>query len=413
MNIGPFLGMNNLAEDHALPRTEGGLSAVRNAINVDFDNAGKMTRRDGCTKKLAGINMKYGFSCGQGMFTIDAGVLYKINTTSWTKTAIAYGLTGSTFTTCDSNSIVYLSDTTKTFRIKDSVATSWGMGIPPAPVVTRGAGLFAGLFGAGVYLCALTYIDDDGNESGASALTAITLTVNSSITFYALPSSTDAKVTGVVVYLSTANGDVLYKCAKVSAGTSSYQVVLGHDKGKRLSTMFLAAPPAGQIIREFNGRIGVATGNLLRFTKPYSPDLMDYGNEVIQYPSDITVFEPVVDGVWVVADKTYFLAGSGPHDFQQIDIPSLECGAALGTGQKIPDTKLVTWCSHQGVVIAGNGGEIKNIQEANVAPDYSDSGAMVIKEYDGIKHAIAVLVDPTMSKRANRNFIEAETIRRA
>ena len=65
LSLGPFKGMNNRAEDHALPTgmEEDSRAMVRNAVDVDFTNAGKVKRRKGSTKKYTGLNIKYGFSC--------------------------------------------------------------------------------------------------------------------------------------------------------------------------------------------------------------------------------------------------------------------------------------------------------------------------------------------------------------
>ena len=172
----------------------------------------------------------------------------------------------------------------------------------------------------------------------------------------------------------------------------------------------MTKPPAGQIIREHNGRILIAKNNLLYVTEAYSTDLVSQlSNSVFQFSDEITVVEPVDDGVWIVADKTYFFAGSGPENFQQLT--KLDYGASLGTGQKRAD-KNVYWFSTRGLIMAGNGGEIKNMQEDQVAPDYSTKGAMLIREENGMKQAITSLNNSSMSAMAASSWITAEQIRR-
>jgi hypothetical protein len=414
MKLGPFKGMNNLAADHALPKgsKEDPRAAVRNAVNADIDNAGKWRLREGMVKRYSSIAMKDGFSCSLGNFAVELGILKRIDTSTWTGTALMRGITGDTFAFHEFNGSVFFSDGTKTAKITDGAVTGWGMNNPPAPVVYTGTGIF----GAGLYMCALTYVDALGNESGASDISRITASDNSSFVFINLPSPQDSQVVATRIYLSTANGNVLYQCAEVANGVSTTTILLDYDGGKELQTGFLTKPPVGQIIREFNGRMLIAFGPYLYFTEPYSNDLVSQlSKDKLYFGDDITVVEPVVDGVWVVAGsepgKTYFLAGGTIETFQQIT--KLDYGAVLGTGQQMPNSKLVTWFSTRGLIVAGNGGEIKNVQEDNVAPDVATRGTMMIRESNGIIQAVVNLKDATMSTRAATSFIDAETIRRA
>jgi len=399
--------MNNRAEDHALPvNSEDSSTMVRNAVSVDFTNAGKIKMRSGSIRKCSGFDMKYGFACSQGQFIVEVTTLKKVNS-DWTKTDISSGILGDTFAHYEHNNELFFSDGLRGKKIINGVVQNWGMSNPSAPVVYSSSGIF----GAGVYLCCLTFYDALGNESGASDITSITVTENSSIVFTNLPSSSDSQVIGIRLYMSTANGQVFYQCGDVAIGTLSYSVTLAYDGGKVLETLFMTKPPAGQIIREHNGRLLIAKDNLLYVTEAYSTDLVSQlSNSVFQFTDDITVVEPVNDGVWIVSDKTYFFAGSGPENFQQLT--KLDYGAALGTGQKRTNGN-VYWFSTRGLIMAGNGGEIKNMQEDQVAPDYSNKGSMLIREENGMKQAITSLKNPSMSAMAATSWITAEQIRRA
>ncbi len=405
MEIGPFSGMNNLAADHALPQgSMEGLAAVRNAVNTDFDNAGKGSRRQGMTKRYGSSGLKGGFGCSFGLFAVEHGRLKSVNTTTWLGTTLAI-VTGTTFTFHEFNGAVYFSDGLKSLKIVNNVATVWGLDNPPTPIVN----VTSGTFNAGVYLACMTYVDTNGNESGASDFVSVTGPANCGLTFTHLPHPNDARITAMRLYLTTPDNDIFFQCGEVALGVTSYQVLFDYDGGKVLDTLWMTRPPAGQIIREQNGRLLIAQGSVLYVTVPYSPDLISQlSDSYFQFPADITVCEPVDDGVWIVADQTYFLSGT-PDNWQQLT--KLDYGAALGTGKKLPDN--VTWFSERGQIIAGNGGEIKNVQENQVAPDYSSKGTMLIREDNGLKQAITTLINPTMSPRANRAYTAAETIRRA
>lgn len=410
MKLGPFKGMNNRAADHALPKgtKEDPRAAVRNAVNVNFDNAGKASLRWGMVKKYSGLGLAGGFCCSQGMFIVEAGSLRKVNVTGWASSVILTGITGTVFTFHEFNGVLYFSDGTKTAKIVNGVAGKWGMENPSTPVVYS----VTGIFGAGVYRCCLTYVNAAGNESGASEIVSLTIDDNKGIVFTNIPHSQDPQVVSVRLYMTTANGKIFFQCGDVANGTHFYSVLLPYDSGKVIDALFMTRPPAGQIIREYNGRIYIAAGPLLYVSEAYSPDLFSQlSKNVFQVGADVTVMEPVDDGIWIVADKTYFMAGSGPEDFRQLT--RLDYGAALGTGGKIPWSKDVTWFSKRGFIVAGNGGEIKNIQEDDVAPDYSDAGAILIREFDGKRQAIASLVAPEISTMASSSFCTMEVIRRA
>lgn len=400
MRFGPFKGMNNLAAEYALPQ-----DTVRNAVSVDFDNAGKGTRRNGYTKRYNGLGLAGGFSCSQGMFIIEHGYLRLVNTTTWMATTIATGITGTEFAAYEFDEVLYFSDGTKNLKIVDGVATQWGITVPPSPVIYTNAGTF----GAGDYMCCLTYVDTNGHESGASDISVITAPADCSFAFVGLPNSQDAAVVATRIYLTTANGDIFFQCAEVANGVSTASILFDYDGGKQLETQFMTKPPAGRTIRNYKGKMIIAKGSYVYFSEPFAPDLFSVlGKGVFRFSQDVTVVEPVSDGIWIVADKTYFFAGD---ELQRRTV--LEYGAAFGTGGTMKDTGDVAWFSDRGQIIAGNGGEFKNIQENQVAPDYSDTGVTLIRKDNGNRQAITVVKNPTMSPRANRSFIDMEVIRRA
>lgn len=176
--------------------------------------------------------------------------------------------------------------------------------------------------------------------------------------------------------------------------------------GSRLSDI-----PAGNIIRQYNGRIYVANGKTLWFTEPYS-ETVNYEHGFLQFTDDIDIMEPVESGIWVATGKeTVFLQGGDPHAFAQI--PSLNYGGIYGTSVRADgDTATVYWSTPNGVVAAA-GGEIKNLQYEHVAPDTGDSGAALLRKRDGMSHYVATINNASLSPFAASDFMEMEVIRRA
>ena len=171
------------------------------------------------------------------------------------------------------------------------------------------------------------------------------------------------------------------------------------------------AVPAGSIVREFNGRMYVAVGKIVWFTDPFTLGSVQKQRNFIQFPADVTIMEPVTGGIWFVADQTYFYAGGGPDEF--MPKPQLNYGAVPGTSLKVPYTNDVMWYSERGAVMATQDGQIKNVQEANIAAESGTVGATLIREENGIKQFIASIRNQSVSPLAATSFMDMEVIRKA
>lgn len=403
VNLGPWpAGMNNRAADHALPVSKyGRVVAVRNAVNVDVDSEGGLRRREGLTKVRSGVGTRGGYSCPLGAYFVEGTKLFRLNADD-SATELADGILGDTITYEYFNGSVYFSDGLVTKRITAAGAGEWGQDVPAAPQLHP----VAGTLPAGTYLAAITTIEADGRESGASAEAEITLNVASGIRVAGFASGKTVRV-----YLSTTNGTTLFMAA--ITGAASYDVTAPvYDNGLVLDKQFLSRPPAGRLIREFKGRIYIADAyGAVWYTEPYAHDLVHRGRGFFQFPAPVTVMEPVGGGIWLVSNQTEFYAGSGPDDFQPVQ--KLDYGAVYGTGQIDPKTKDAIWYSTKGVVVGGQDGQAENLQEKNVAPDSGTVGAALVREQDGLRQMVVSVRDPNVSPLAASSFLEMEVIRKA
>ena len=402
--LGPFpQGMNNRQPDHRLPD-----GTVRNLVNVKVDNSGILSRRDGIELVYSGLGCRDGFSCSLGTFFRQGASLMRLLDDD-TSEELFTGVVGDQCAFEYHNDILYFSDGVITKKIfPDFSFTNWGMEVPGTPAVYS----TSGTYGAGTYLAAITFVDVDGNESGASDFVSVSLDSPGALVFTNIPTTTDSQVTGVRLYLSTPNGDVLYQIAEVSPGTASYTQSLGtYDDNKVLETEFIIPPPAGRIIRGYNGVIYIADalGNVWH-TNPMSYDQVHMTENFLQFPKVVDVMEPVIDGIFFAhGNVTDFYAGQGPDSFSPRQV--LDYGAVFGTGREYNDTTRA-WYSTKGAVLGGSGGQVKNLQEDNVAADTADSGASLVREEDGIRQFITSLTNPTTSTLAAKDFIDAEIIRK-
>jgi hypothetical protein len=403
VNLGPWpAGMNNVAPDHALPTSKYGRTvAVRNAVNADIDSEGWLRRRAGYTKILAGANTRGGYACAAGTYFVQGSKLYRLNTDN-SKTELCDGILGDEITYEHFNGVVYFSDGLVTKRITAAGAGEWGLDVPAAPTVYA----VTGALPPGTYVAAITTVDADGRESGASETAAITLNVASGIRIAGLPSGKNARL-----YLSTNNGTTPFMVA--TTGADSYDITLpGYDSGKPLDTQFMTKPPAGRIIRHFNGRFYIADAlGTVWFTEPYASDLVHRARGFFQFTAPVAVMEPGESGMWFVAETTEFYAGGGPEDFKVSQ--KLGYGAIYGTSQVLPRTQDAIWYSAKGVVMGTKDGQAENLQEKNVAADSGTSGASLIREQDGIRQMVVSVRDPNVSPLAATSFLEMEVIRKA
>ena len=402
-------GMNNRAAVRNLPD-----ETVRNAVNVNFGPEDQIVCRSGMEKVLSAINPQGGFSCPMGQYFVEGFCLKQFNADN-TATTLYAGVLGSTYAFDYENDVVYFSDGVINLKITDSGITNWGMTIPPTPLVYA----TAGAYGEGKYLAAYCWVDSAGVESGCSPLAAIDALDNSGFVFSNLPSIADPQVSTLRIYLSTANGQVLYHVADTTAST--YTISAGrYDGGNVCESLFIYPPPPGRIIRHYNGRMCIADSyKNVWFSESFSPDRFRLGSNYLIFPESVDVMEPVTEGIFFVyGDRTDFYGirmGVNPLDGVEDGFHisrKFDYGGVYGTGRPVPNTETVCWQSQRGTIIGTPEGECKNIQENNVAVDSAVSGALLLREKDGIRQIIASLKQPTTPSLAATSWIDAEIVRR-
>lgn len=170
---------------------------------------------------------------------------------------------------------------------------------------------------------------------------------------------------------------------------------------------FMAVPPAN-ILKFWHGRMYIVVGKTIWYTDPFMLGSVQKQRNFIQVPATCTIFEPVSNGIWVVADQTYFFAGGGPGEF--VIQSQLNYGAIPYTSVLVPNDNDVMWYSARGVVRGTQDGQIKNLQEDNVAADTGTTGAAFIREEKGLRQYIASIADPTLSPMAASSWMEMDVI---
>jgi hypothetical protein len=254
-----FAGINNnlpAERIRALPTKDNATCELIAAVNIDIDDSGQIRRRAGQTLKVAGAAHSLWASQDDCLF-IAGTSLMRLNP-DFSTTTLANGLTaGAKADYVEVNDRVYWSNGHQTGIVTAAGNRTWGMEAADSPQLAA----IAGQMGAGLYQAAITFVRDDGQESGAGMTSQITLTDDAGIRFtWAAP--VDADVVEVNLYLSEPNGMVLYQAATVdvAAGTAD---VTNPSLSLPLDSQWMDKPPPGSRLAYHNGRIFIADGEFV------------------------------------------------------------------------------------------------------------------------------------------------------
>ncbi|NDZ11488.1 hypothetical protein C7T35_01420 [Variovorax sp. WS11] len=271
----------------------------------------------------------------------------------------------------------------------------------PRPSVSPSVSLIAGALPPGRYQLAFTEVGALG-ESGSTVPVAVEVPENGGIRVTGLGA-------GTLVYMTGPNGSV-FNATFTDAG----DIVTLANNGPTLRSLLLADMPAGQVLRHYKGSLLVAAGRLLCFSEPYYYGLFNPSKGYIPFPAPITVVEPCESGVFVCADRTYWLAG-GLLDTSPVAV--LPYGGLQGSGGSVrtaDGADAVTqafWLSPRGLVIGTPSGNASNVQEHALKFGAARAGATLFREQDGAHHILAARQEAARPAAAAADaFFPVETI---
>jgi hypothetical protein len=371
-------GINNLERE-----TDLGLELLRDSVNLDISNTGKKRRRLGYTKIYSGTNVHSLFE----NYFMENGSLKRLNSDN-TATTLVSGL--SVYPKMYYQRIenmVYYSNGVESGCLRDDVNESWGV---PNPSVSPSFTIRGGISIQATYMVKLVNVRS-GEESGASEAIIIDLNENQGITLSNIPQ--DSGVDYVRVYMTLPNGQNFYRQRDIPIGITTYNLP-EPELGAELQTDNLYSQPAGINLQLYNGRIYYSSDDKLFYTEPLRYGLYHYNN-FFRFPGTIKLVLAVNNGLYVIADKTYFLDGQGPETFKQSTV--LNDSGIIGTGIvlhhsyfNIKDYSglVAAWYSDKGLVLGLNNGNINIITEKRFAMDNYSHGATGYIENQGIRKLI-------------------------
>jgi hypothetical protein len=305
-----FGGIRNTLSDERLGRAtrQGGGQDQRTdlteAVNIDLDDSGRASRRAGQTRVVTGACHSIWCQDGVCLF-VRGGSLRKLRA-DFLSMSLADGLSDEPMRYVSVNGTVYWSNGTQNGVVKDEVCGFWGIEPPRYQPETE---VIQGSLSAGTYQYAITYLREDGQESGTGLAARIDLADASGLRFF-WDAPDDASITHVAIYLTEPNGEVLYRAFIAPVDTLLAWFTGGH-LALPLASQWLDAPPAGQDLAYSNGRIYIAVGEFIYATTALGYGYVDMRDYLALDGTTVRFVLGVEGGLYAGTEKAvYFLKGN-------------------------------------------------------------------------------------------------------
>lgn len=406
IKVGPFnLGVNNRLPDTELVVPKVG-AFLRSGVNVDLTTPGTLKRRQGFDSALNGTDCHSLFARGDEAYVVDGTALYALSGDpgALVKTAVRTGLTpGQRLSYTMVNDDILYTDGSTLRRL--SGAQDFPVSVPmlsPEPAVTA----VAGSLPEATYQVCFAYVDANFQQSGSTTPIAVTGT---GIAISNLPAAFPSDVAGVMVYMTPPNGDLLMLAQVLTAPQTTLNITSPPTLSGQCPTLLLRPMPGGSIVRHNNGRLLVASGKNLFYSEPFS-NLYDPAKNFIPFSTTINVVESLTAGFYVATDdKTFYFGGDITNTPARVVLPY---GGIAGTGGAYPDKLRCWWMSPRGLVQGDDAGNVKNVQEDNIAMNPAQLGASMFRERDGIKQVVTSLFGSDTTGATAYSYMQAEIVRK-
>ena len=380
IQISPFpLGMNNVQKESKLPD-----GSLRSAINVDVTDDGSVRRRPKFSKVYAGVNIS---SLYKRLF-VENGELKYLNEDN-TAIVVNTDIGSSDVSYTMLNGGIYYTDGVKVFG---PTHEPLGLEKPTNFNISNATGSLV----SGKYQVSICYINLATGELSGS-MNPVLIEVSSGgiqVSNISIPKGNYA----TNIYLSDTNGSDLYFHSTLVKGVTQLLVSSAKQNKHVIQTLNMSVLSGGDIIRAYNGRLYVANGNVLYYSQAQRYGLSKPGSDFYLFAEPITTLEIVDNGIYVVADKTYFIGGADPQDATLREVSNLT--SIAGTGITLDASyfnleyngKVAFWFSNQGGVIGLPSGVIKEFSKDRLAvPNDLTKGSTTYIEDNGIHKLITAM----------------------
>lgn len=376
------------------PRSIPANQALREAINVDLTRMGRPLRRDGYDLVEPGFThslwsdpqLDWGLVVREGWLARvrprgELEPLEEVHPYAPMSYAVA-------------NGVAYYSNGIDRGRVDAMGPLHWGLDRPAKPELTVTQ---SGALDPGTYRVALTYEDSTGEEHGASqeATTHVAKGEGLRVTAFGPwpPEALWARV-----YVSRPEGEVLYHAVSLAAPGSAVIDPSMLERGMELETAEMRAPSPGHIVRYFSGRMYIARRDTIIFTEPLRYSLTRPSQGVYMFPSDVTLMEPVLDGIYVGFEGgVVFIAGTDPYQVEQVNVlqhSPVPRASTMIPGESVGanSAHVPVWWGKDGAMVAGlPGGQVEQLTKDRLATPRFASGAVMYREREGMAQVVSSL----------------------
>ena len=392
-----FSGLRN-----NVPSSRFSLTDLATATNVDIDDSGRPLRRLGFGNAVQSGSWHSLSPPGPRCFGVTGTNLVEVMPNYSTK-VLATVTPNAPVEYFYSAARIYWSNGYEKGCIEGAVNRSWGLDVPPSISGTVTAGtLMIGKTDLVTtrYQFVMTYLRNDGQESGAGTANYLDVPNNGGIAFSNLPVSSDSTVDKKAIYISEPNGETMYRAIVLNNAQTSATY---RNRGRMtlpLATQFLEPPPPGTIISLQGGSMLVAVGNKLYYSEPFAFELFDRRKNKL-FASPITIVCSFDNGSHVATEDLHvWLAGDTPDKWEwnarasygaiprTLDFIDLDA-ALFGKTENVNPVGL--WATKEGIVQATAEGALINLTRARFMYPIQETGATVVRGARGMHQYIVTL----------------------
>lgn len=402
---GPFPG----GVDNRRARTD--LSSVRDnrptdflsdAQNIDLVDGGHIRRRDGYAKAVDGSFHSLWGDGGQFGYAVSGTQMLVIDRNR-TATQLQGGMAfGMPVAYARHNGLVFWSDGLRVGAV-DGAAALAPAALPMAPAVRATDG---GALLPGQYQLVFSLVGPLG-EGPATEPVAVDVQADGAIHLSGIQAPAGQQL---LVYMTAPDGSVFSRADYVQFEGEA-RIATMADSGAAPQTVGLVGLPAGRILCSHHSRLLSVRENVLSYSAPFAPLLADPVSNFIAFEAPITVVMSCGNGLFVCADKTYWLAGDISQASRDEVLPY---GAVFGSGTKSPNAPSIAfWMSTRGLVRGSADGSAVNVQEARLSLSGGRQATTYVRERNGQSHVIAALKSPAATRGAISTSIDCEVVRRS
>jgi hypothetical protein len=410
-------GIDNVNREQSVPPYR-----VRQAENVDFDRDGRVKRRAGYSRVIAGsAHSLWSAPDFPYMLAVIDSALVAIDS-DYNTTPLVTGVghvVPVSYEVVDRT--VYWSNRQRSGRITAALeALPLGIEAPGTPNVSAHS---VGGLHEGSYIVATTYIASNGEESGACQPAVVDVAEGQGIMVGSMSQSADPTVTSVGVYVTDCNGETLFLKRSVVNGSSQVVIGAAGHTTRTLDTLWLKPLPPGHIVAYYNGRLWVASGRMLYWSDALRYGYYDPTRNYIRFDDDVSLLAPSSEGssggLFIAAGKrTYYMEGDDPKKMRRTIV--YPHGAVVGSQVFARGTifggeqasRMPVWVASNGVFCAGSAsGSVTPLTEASYTAPSSSRGASILREYMGQRHIMVNLKGRGVDGFRARDSVVATVVR--